>query len=122
MSGTHEVGQRSEDPVKGLRDRILRIQDELVTGVSDKVSSVGAEKLDFEEVDLENGVPTLRWCAYCAGETATEVSYANTEKTFWASVAIFLSGGVCGCFLLPYAIDTCKDIQMRCHKCKHILT
>lgn len=122
MSGTHDIGHRSEDPVNRLKDKILRIQDEIATGISDKVSSVGAERVDFEEVDFENGIPTLRWCAYCGGETATEVSYANTEKTFWSSVAIFLSGGVCGCFLLPYALDSCKNMEIRCHKCKRIVT
>lgn len=120
MSGTHDPGKGSEEPLGKLKERLNRIHDEFVTGVSDKVSSVGAEKID-EEIEFEIGVPTLRWCAYCGGETATEVSYANTEKTFWSSVAIFLSGGICGCFLIPYSLNSCKNMEIRCHKCKHIL-
>lgn len=76
---------------------------------------------DLNENLRDLGVPTLKWCAYCKRETATEVFYSKSEKTFWASVAIFLSGGVCGCFLLPYAMDQCKDLRMRCHRCKRVV-
>lgn len=71
--------------------------------------------------EIDCGIPTLKWCAYCKKETATEVFYVKSGKTFWASVAIFLSGGVFGCFLLPYALDQCKDLRMRCHRCKRIV-
>lgn len=120
MSGTHDPSKGSEEHVSKLKEKLNRIHDEFVTGVSDKVCSLGAEKID-EEIEFEIGVPTLRWCAYCGGETATEVSYANTEKTFWSSVAIFLSGGICGCFLIPYGLDSCKNMETRCHRCKHII-
>lgn len=62
-------------------------------------------------------IPTLRWCAYCKRESLTEPSYKNSSKTFWSAVGIFLMGGVCGCFMLPYLTDSCKDIVMKCSKC-----
>lgn len=71
--------------------------------------------------DDAKNIPTLKWCAYCKKEIVTEISYKNNSKTFWSAVGIFLMGGVCGCFMLPYMTDTCKDIVARCSKCKREL-
>lgn len=77
---------------------------------------VQADHIDYYEF---KGYPTLKWCPYCSKETATEAIYKNTSKTFWTSLGIFLSGGVLGCFLLPYLGKTCKQISFICHICKH---
>jgi hypothetical protein len=76
---------------------------------------------DLKGIQDDSGIPTLKWCAFCKCEVATEVCFQNSSMTFWSSVAIFLSGGVFGCFLLPYAMDTCKDVKMRCHRCKRLI-
>jgi hypothetical protein len=65
-----------------------------------------------------NTVPTLRWCAFCAKETSTEIEFRNSSKTFWASMGIFFMGGVFGCFLIPYVTNRCKDMKRVCHLCK----
>ena len=66
-------------------------------------------------------IPHLRWCAACKAEIATEIAYSNGSRTFWASVGIFMAGGIFGCFLLPYVTNYCKDIKIICHKCKRTL-
>jgi LITAF-like zinc ribbon domain len=71
------------------------------------------------EDDIE--IPHLRWCAYCKGEVMTEIHHINTNKTFWASLGIFFSGGVLGCFLIPYVTNYCKDLKIVCHNCKRTL-
>jgi hypothetical protein len=122
MSGTHEPYQKStDDSLTRLKNQINAIHDEFQTNVSEKITSVEAARTDFNDLELDNGIPTLRWCAYCKGETSTEVLFVNSEKTFWSSVAVFLAGGVLGCCLVPYSLNSCKDMQVRCHKCKHIL-
>ncbi|OMJ89577.1 hypothetical protein SteCoe_8284 [Stentor coeruleus] len=68
------------------------------------------------EGENDSEIPQLRWCAACKGEVKTEV-----EKTFWASVGIFMSGGVLGCFLLPYMTNSCKGVKVVCHKCRRAL-
>ena len=74
------------------------------------------------EGEDDNEVPSLKWCAYCKGEVRTEAFYINTNKTFWASVGIFFSGGVLGCFLFPYFTNSCKGLRTRCHVCKRGLS
>lgn len=73
------------------------------------------------ELDINNDVPTLMWCAYCQGERRTDTTYVNTSKTFWSAVAIFLVGGVAGCFLCPYATNHCKKPLFVCSRCGHKL-
>ncbi|OMJ85213.1 hypothetical protein SteCoe_13529 [Stentor coeruleus] len=69
----------------------------------------------------DNEIPHLRWCASCKGEVKTEIEYVNNRKTFWASVGIFMTGGVLGCFLLPYMTNSCKGVKVVCHKCRKAL-
>ncbi|OMJ85770.1 hypothetical protein SteCoe_12836 [Stentor coeruleus] len=71
------------------------------------------------QTDIET--PQLVWCAYCKAERTTEIEYLNNSTTFLSSVGIFLMGGVLGCFLVPYAINSCKTPKVLCSKCKHRL-
>jgi LITAF-like zinc ribbon domain len=74
-------------------------------------------KHSVDEFELSE-YPTLRWCAYCAKETTTEVKYQNSSKTLLTSAGICMMGGVLGCFLIPYMTNTCKDIKYLCKTCK----
>ena len=69
--------------------------------------------------DIE--IPHLRWCAACMAEVTTQVVYINSNKTFWSAVGIFLSGGIFGCFLLPYMSNSCKGVRLICHNCGRTL-
>lgn len=71
------------------------------------------------QTDIET--PQLAWCAYCKAERTTEIEYLNNSTTLLSSVGIFLMGGVLGCFLVPYAINSCKTAKILCSKCKHRL-
>ena len=76
---------------------------------------------DPHELVTTTDIPTLIWCAYCKGERKSELSYVNSSKTFWAAIAIFLSGGVAGCCLAPYCTNKCKTPQLKCSRCGHTL-
>ena len=84
----------------------------------DDFKSIDSATLEFTLDDDHKDIPTLRWCAFCRREAMTEIYYKNSKTTFWSSVGIFLMGGVCGCFLVPYMFDSCKDMASRCSKCK----
>ena len=127
--------KQKENPLWRLKEKFNRITEELDTAretgketgretlrENNKESIV--QDLPVQALHLSSdyefkGYPTLRWCAYCAKETTTEITYKNTSKTFFSSLGIFLAGGVFGCFLLPYLGTTCKQHAFLCHKCKH---
>jgi hypothetical protein len=79
------------------------------------------EAFEPHEMMIGQEVPTLIWCAFCKGERKTELDYVNSSKTFWASVGIFLAGGVAGCCLAPYCINKCKATRLTCSRCGHIV-
>ena len=98
--------------------------ESLIDIKKDKFSSVHDPALEktitFEGFnDIE--IPQLRWCAYCKAEVMTKVLFVNNSKTFWSAVGIFLSGGVFGCFMLPYMTNACKGTRLICHKCERML-
>lgn len=82
------------------------------------------EAVPFDSSTLEphefmiDSIPQLRYCAFCQAEVASEIEYVNDAKTFWSSVGIFMMGGVFGCFLLPYMVNSCKERRLKCRKCK----
>lgn len=99
-------------------EKEMNINDVLSKSKED-LRSLDSATLEITLDEDSKDFPTLKWCAYCKREAMTEVFYKNNSKTFWSSVGILLMGGVCGCFMVPYMIDSCKDLSMRCSRCKH---
>jgi hypothetical protein len=105
-----------------------RTQMSSLSNTNDKEINLN-ENFRFKDENLDSGTelltldedckdfPTLKWCAFCKREVMTEVFYKNSSKTFWAALGIFLTGGVCGCFMLPYVTGACQDVAMKCSKC-----
>lgn len=104
-----------ETAIETFRDKIQDNLRESKTFISTERSTLARQLSDDFEL---HQIPTLRWCAYCAKETSTEIEFKNSSKTFWASVGIFLMGGVFGCFLIPYVTNRCKETKFICHICK----
>ena len=73
------------------------------------------------ELNTEEDCPELAWCASCVAERQVEIEYSPSSKTFWTSIGIFTLGGIFGCFLVPYMLDTCKSERRKCSKCQRYL-
>jgi hypothetical protein len=113
---------RLEEKVKDLDDfSMLKNSGFMKLDETNALNGGIREPIVFEGQD-DLKIPTLRWCAHCRGEVMTEISYVNNEKTFWSAVGIFLSGGVFGCFLLPYMSNSCKGVRVKCSRCERILS
>ena len=98
------------------------IQDESYESpVKNHSIAVKVEEEDGSITRRNIEIPQLAWCAYCGGERMTKVNFVNDSTTFWSSVAIFLSGGVFGCFLLPYMSNYCKGVQVVCSQCERVI-
>lgn len=114
-----------------LEQKLLKIEESSKTKIADR-------SFDYQEnmkiaIDIEDEyefsthsrksleIPRLIWCAACKAEKTTQVRYVNDSKTFWSSVGIFLSGGVFGCFMLPYMLNSCKGVEVLCGSCGRIV-
>lgn len=116
---------RLEDKLKDLEHSSVLRHSEFIKLDEDE-DFITVPKTEIREPIVFEGpddikIPQLKWCAYCKAEVMTKVSYINTSKTFWSAVGIFLTGGVFGCFMLPYMTNSCKGARLQCHKCERVL-
>ncbi|KAF7256781.1 hypothetical protein EG68_06475 [Paragonimus skrjabini miyazakii] len=56
-------------------------------------------------------------CSICLNKVVTTVQYVNGACTWLACTGIFFIGGVLGCCLIPFFVDTCKDARHSCPVC-----
>ena len=112
-----------------LSEKLKKIEEEHPKVKSDFSMNYAIENhretCEAGEIDYLRGnkeIPTLLWCAYCKGEMTTVVRYVSNSNTFLSSVGIFVSGGILGCFLLPYMTNSCKSPQLLCRNCGRVLS
>ncbi|GAA48275.1 lipopolysaccharide-induced tumor necrosis factor-alpha factor homolog [Clonorchis sinensis] len=56
-------------------------------------------------------------CSICLNKVITTVQYVNGACTWLACTGIFFIGGVLGCCLIPFFVNTCKDAKHICPVC-----
>ena len=97
-----------------LANKLRALEQELVV----------EEPVREAEVDSEEEATglSLEWCPHCGCETTAAVEFRPSQKTFYTSLGIALTGGVLGCFLLPYVTTSCKQGHKVCTHCKHSLS
>lgn len=110
-----------------LEEKLMKIESEhsksfihdesFESPFKNRIIAVNVEEEDGSLSRRNIEIPRLAWCAYCGGERMTRVNYVNDSRTLWSSIAIFLTGGVFGCFLLPYMTNCCKGVQVVCGQC-----
>ena len=99
-----------------LQTKLLLLEQELET------CDQTARNARTSETEPEHPeIPVLAWCPKCCREVTTSPKFVNTQKTFWSSVAIFFTGGVAGCCLVPYVTSSCKGVKHECANCHHEL-
>ena len=101
----------------------LRLELEEANGQSTREADFAkpAEPCGTLSSELSPTIPRLRWCPFCCKETLVCAEYRPTAKPFWAALGIFVSGGVLGCFALPYLSRSCQQAALVCRTCNHSL-
>uniref|UniRef100_A0A0X3PW03 Lipopolysaccharide-induced tumor necrosis factor-alpha factor homolog n=1 Tax=Schistocephalus solidus TaxID=70667 RepID=A0A0X3PW03_SCHSO len=60
-------------------------------------------------------------CPTCRIMVFTEVSYESGFLAWICCFFIFILGGVWGCCLIPFCIESCQDVYHRCPSCHGLL-
>ncbi|KAL1005225.1 hypothetical protein UPYG_G00056320 [Umbra pygmaea] len=88
-------------------------------------SSVGAQQTNthHEPVILQGNAPCVIECTNCHQPITTVVTY-KSGSTAWTMCLVFtLIGFICGCCLIPFMMQDCKDAHHRCPNCHtHLYT
>ncbi|KAL7059353.1 hypothetical protein AAHC03_013108 [Spirometra sp. Aus1] len=64
---------------------------------------------------------TQALCPTCRTMVFTEISYESGFLAWICCFFIFILGGVWGCCLIPFCIESCQDVYHRCPNCHSLL-
>ncbi|XP_021349822.1 lipopolysaccharide-induced tumor necrosis factor-alpha factor homolog isoform X2 [Mizuhopecten yessoensis] len=62
--------------------------------------------------------PQRMQCPNCSQDIVTVMTFVPGVNTIICCVIIALLGGVLGCFLIPFFMDSCKDVVHNCPNCR----
>eukprot|EP00794_Sanderia_malayensis_P010801 gene10801-11955_t len=61
--------------------------------------------------------PVSTTCCYCQSRITTNTQFVEGALTYMLVAGICMTGLVCGCCLLPFYWDNCKDLIHSCPVC-----
>eukprot|EP00484_Ammonia_sp_Unknown_P019073 CAMPEP_0197030906 /NCGR_PEP_ID=MMETSP1384-20130603/10035_1 /TAXON_ID=29189 /ORGANISM="Ammonia sp." /LENGTH=133 /DNA_ID=CAMNT_0042460339 /DNA_START=104 /DNA_END=505 /DNA_ORIENTATION=- len=65
--------------------------------------------------------PTTAFCPRCQANVMTQCTIEPGLGTWAICGGIALAGFCCGCCLIPFCIDDCKDVHHYCSKCNTLI-
>ena len=86
------------------------------------VGAVGASP--HPKLILENGfgdLPQMHHCQWCGAQEATKVSHNVSLGTHIACVGLCVIGCDLGCCLVPYCINSTKQVNHKCGSCGQVV-
>ncbi|XP_033885667.3 LITAF domain-containing protein [Acipenser ruthenus] len=66
-------------------------------------------------------LPGMALCIHCQQQVRTTTEHQAGALTWVVCGFICLFVGCLGCCLIPFCVDSCKDVEHRCPTCKQLL-
>ncbi|KAJ1097859.1 hypothetical protein NDU88_002975 [Pleurodeles waltl] len=66
-------------------------------------------------------IPMRTTCPACQQPIVTSISYTNGTQTWLLCILMAIFGLVLGCCLIPFFVDSCKDVDHYCPSCNHLV-
>ncbi|KAL6065287.1 LITAF domain-containing protein [Balamuthia mandrillaris] len=68
-----------------------------------------------------NELPEMHVCQWCGTQGVTNTENVPGLITYASAGVICLVGGWLGCFLIPFCIDSCQDVEHFCPSCRQLV-
>lgn len=65
--------------------------------------------------------PVQTRCPHCQADVVTGTTYESGSLTWVACVALCVFGCDLGCCLIPFCVDSCKDVVHHCPNCQQVI-
>ncbi|CAF0906713.1 unnamed protein product [Brachionus calyciflorus] len=65
--------------------------------------------------------PTQTVCPNCRANVSTNIKYETGLITWLIAGALCFFGLGCGCCLIPFCVDSCKDVEHFCPNCRYMI-
>ncbi|XP_066530587.1 lipopolysaccharide-induced tumor necrosis factor-alpha factor homolog [Hoplias malabaricus] len=65
--------------------------------------------------------PVQVFCTRCTQSVLTHVEYSSGTMAWLACAGLFIFGCIYGCCLIPFCVDSLKDVTHRCPNCTNVL-
>ncbi|THD26096.1 Lipopolysaccharide-induced tumor necrosis factor-alpha factor [Fasciola hepatica] len=79
---------------------------------------VTTEPLEILDMGQE---PAFTYCDHCHEKGITKLSYQTGQMTWVLCGVVAVLGGVLGCCLIPFCVNSCKDVVHRCPQCDEVI-
>ncbi|XP_051573216.1 lipopolysaccharide-induced tumor necrosis factor-alpha factor homolog [Myxocyprinus asiaticus] len=66
-------------------------------------------------------VPVQAYCPVCTQNAVTHLHYISGALAWLSCAGLAIFGCICGCCLIPFCVDSLKDVTHHCPNCNYVL-
>ncbi|XP_069104490.1 LITAF domain-containing protein-like [Argopecten irradians] len=112
-----------QQPYPGMQQQVgynpgMQMQQQHVVGQPGMVVVTNAPQQSLPIVKSFRDTPQRMQCPNCSQDIVTVMTFVPGVNTMVCCLIIALLGGVLGCFLIPFFMDSCKDVIHNCPNCR----
>ncbi|XP_069501683.1 lipopolysaccharide-induced tumor necrosis factor-alpha factor homolog isoform X2 [Ambystoma mexicanum] len=71
--------------------------------------------------NMSRETPMRTTCPACQQPIVTSISYTSGAMAWLLCILLALLGCILGCCLIPFFVDSCKDVNHYCPSCNHLV-
>ncbi|XP_033738495.1 LITAF domain-containing protein-like [Pecten maximus] len=94
------------------------MQQQQMVGQPGMVVVTTAPQQSLPVVKSFRDTPQRMQCPNCSQDIVTVMTFVPGVNTIVCCLIIALLGGVLGCFIIPFFMDSCKDVIHNCPNCQ----
>ncbi|XP_051995688.1 lipopolysaccharide-induced tumor necrosis factor-alpha factor homolog [Xyrauchen texanus] len=87
----------------------------------DSTSPVAVQTVYVQSALMFGDVPVQVHCPVCAQNVVTQLRYTSGALAWLSCAGLAIFGCIYGCCLIPFCVDSLKDVTHHCPNCNNVL-